>query len=255
MPEPRSLDDTVAALESVVARCAADDDRVGYFAAMYVAVTATVRRRAADGFFDDDRRMEQFVARFAGRYLDAHDAWRAGEPCPGCWRIAFEAAGHWRPIVLQHLLLGMNAHINLDLGVTASELGGGASIDAVRADFDAVNDVLGELVDGCQGALGQVSPWLALADRVGGGGDETMIRFSLAAARRQAWSVAQRLAPMTGAERERAIAAVDATAARVAHAVEHPGIPASALLVLVRVRERTRPGDVMRLLAAMRPAP
>ncbi len=79
MPEPRSLDDTVAALESVVARCAADDDRVGYFAAMYVAVTATVRQRAADGFFGDGRRMELFVARFAGRYLDAHDAWRAGE--------------------------------------------------------------------------------------------------------------------------------------------------------------------------------
>ena len=51
----------------------------------------------------------------------------------------------------------MNAHINLDLGVTASELGGGGSIDAVRADFDAVNDVLGELVDGCQAALGTVS--------------------------------------------------------------------------------------------------
>ena len=32
-------------------------------------------------------------------------------------------AGRWRPIVLQHLLLGINAHINLDLGVTASEFG------------------------------------------------------------------------------------------------------------------------------------
>ena len=111
--------------------------------------------------------------------------------------MAFEAAGRWRPIVLQHLLLGMNAHINLDLGVTASELADGGSIDAVRADFDAVNDVLGELVDGCQGALGQVSPWLGLADRVGGSGDETLIRFSLVAARRQAWSVAERLARST----------------------------------------------------------
>jgi hypothetical protein len=246
VPDHRSLDDTVAALEALVARCGADEDRIGYFAAMYVAVTATVRQRAADGFFEDGPRMEQFVARFAGRYLDAHDAWRAGGPCPACWRIAFDAAGRWRPIVLQHLLLGMNAHINLDLGVTASELGGGASIDAVRADFDAVNDVLGELVDGCQGALGEVSPWL-------GGGDETMIRFSLAAARRQAWSVARRLAPMTGTERERAVEAVDATAARVARAVEHPGIPASAALLLVRVRERSRPGEVMRLLAAVRP--
>ena len=125
----------------------------------------------------------------------------------------------------------------------------------MRADFDTINDVLGELVDGCQGALGQVSPWLGLVDRIGGSNDETIIRFSLVAARRQAWSVAVRLAPLTGAARTKAITDVDATAAAVARSVRHPGIPASALLLLVGARERTAPGDVMRLLAAVRPAP
>ncbi|HEU4840581.1 MAG TPA: DUF5995 family protein [Ilumatobacteraceae bacterium] len=253
MADP-TFDDTVRALEAIVDRCAASGDRGGYFAAMYLAVTATVRERADGGSFADRQRMERFVAGFAGRYLDALTAWRADRPCAQAWRVAFEAAGRWRPIILQHLLLGMNAHINLDLGVTASELGGGGSIDAVRADFDAINDVLGELVDGCQGALGQVSPWLDLADRVGGSGDEEIIRFSLVAARRQAWSVAERLAPLRDAERERAIVAVDASAVNVARAVEHPGIPGSAALLLVRLRERAAPADVMRLLAAVRPA-
>ncbi len=253
MADP-TFDDTVRALEAVVDRCAASGDRTGYFAAMYQAVTATVRERTTGGSFADGPRMERFVAGFAGRYLDALAAWRDGRPCRDVWRVAFEAAGRWRPIILQHLLLGMNAHINLDLGVTASELGEGGSLDAVRADFDAINDVLGELVDGCQGALGQVSPWLDLADRVGGSRDEEIIRFSLVAARRQAWSVAQRLAPLRGAERERAIADVDARAVQVARAVEHPGIAGSSVLLLVRLRERTAPGDVMRLLAAVRPA-
>ena len=49
-----------------------------------------------------------------------------------------------RPIILQHLLLGMNAHINLDLGVCASELAEPGAIDAIRVDFDAVNDVLAD---------------------------------------------------------------------------------------------------------------
>lgn len=249
-----TLDDTVAALEGLVARCAADGDRTGYFAAMYLAVTSTVRQRVTAGFFDDGERMQRFVVSFAGRYLAAHDAWRAGEHCPEAWRLAFAAAGRRRPIVLQHLLLGMNAHINLDLGVTASELGAAGSVAAVRADFDAVNDVLGELVDGCQGALGRVSPWLGLADRVGGSGDEALIHFSLVAARRQAWSVAERLAPLGGPERQRAIDVVDASAARVARAVEHPGLGASALLLLVRLRERTSPASVIALLAAVRPA-
>src|SRR5207247_601584 len=118
----------------------------------------------------------------------------------------------------QHLLLGMNAHINLDLGVTVAELGVGGSIEAIRADFDAMNDVLGQLVNCCQGALDEVSPWLGLADRIGGPGDETLIRFSLIAARRQAWSVATRLSGLTGAELDQAIRDVDATTALVARA-------------------------------------
>ena len=248
-----TYDHVVDAMQGIVDRCAARGDRIGYFAAMYLAVTHTVRQRATDGHFSDAARMERFVTGFAGRYLEAERAWRAAEPCTESWRAAFRAAGRWRPIILQHLLLGMNAHINLDLGVSAAELGAGGSMEAVRADFDAVNDVLGELVDGCQAALGTVSPWLGLADRIGGQGDETMIRFSLVAARRQAWSVAMRLSPLSGTDLERAIADVDIATVRVARAVEHPGVPASALLLVVRARERATPAEVMRLLAAVRP--
>jgi Family of unknown function (DUF5995) len=248
-----TFDDTIDAVDAVVDECAAQGDRVGYFAAMYVAVTSTIRQRAEAGRFEDAARMARFVGRFAARYLDALLAWRAGAPCTQSWFVAFRATQQWRPIILQHLLLGMNAHINLDLGVTVCELGDGASIEAGRADFEAMNDVLGELVNGCQGALGAVSPWLDLADRVGGGGDETLVRFSLRAARRQAWSVATRLSGLAGEERADAIADVDAAATGVAAAVEHPGLPASAVLLAVRARERAEPADVMRLLRAVRP--
>ena len=247
-----TFEDTISALEMLVDRCAAEGDRTGYFAAMYVAVTNTLRDRAASGRFEDAARMERFTTAFANRYLDAIAAWRTGAPCTASWRAAFVAAQRRRPIILQHLLLGMNAHINLDLGVVASEVGSAASIAAVRADFDAVNDVLGELVDGCQGALASVSPWCRLVDRIGGRGDETLIRFSLVVARREAWAMATRLSPLTGDERARQIAAVDATTARLAGVIEHPGIAASALLLAVRARERAAPAEVMRVLSAVR---
>ena len=247
--------DTIVALDRIVERCADAGDRTGYFAAMYLAVTRTMRERTESGRFEDPARMERFVTGFAQRYLDARTSFGEGAPGMGSWTVAFRAAARWRPIVLQHLLLGMNAHINLDLGVVASSLGEHGSIDAVRADFDAVNDVLGELVDGCQHALGEVSPWLGLADRIGGAGDETLIRFSLAAARHQAWTVATRLGPLDGAARDAAIASVDAAAAAIGRRVEHPGVTASALLLAVRARERAAPAEVMRVLAAVRPDP
>jgi hypothetical protein len=248
-----TYDATISALGDIVDECAADGDRTGYFAAMYLAVTNTVRQRAGEGRFEDPASMELFVSGFAARYLDALAAWRTGGRCPRSWVVAFQAASRWRPIILQHLLLGINAHINLDLGVAACDVAAGRPLDAVRADFDAVNDVLGQLIDGCQGALDEVSPWLDLVDKIGGKGDETLIRFSLVAARRQAWAVAQRISPLTGAARDRAIASVDGQTALVAHAVEHPGIGASAVLFTVRARERAEPKEVMDLLRAVRP--
>ena len=248
------FDTTVDELSTVLDRCAREGDRNGYFAAMYLAVTHTVAERTAAGAFDDGARMERFVAAFAGRYLRNVRAWEGGEPVDDSWRVAFETAARSRPVILQHLLLGMNAHINHDLGATAAALSVDGALDAVRADFDAINDVLGTLVGECQGALGEVSPWLGLADRVGGGSDETLIRFSLVAARRQAWSVATRLAPLRAEQRRTALHEVDEATERVGRRVAHPGAYASALLLLVRVRERAKPADVMRLLAAVRPA-
>jgi hypothetical protein len=253
VPADVGYDEVLERLTAIVDRCSADEDRVGYFAAMYLAVTETVRARAAAGGFEDAARMERFVGNFAHRYLRAHDAWRAGGDCARSWRAAFDTTRQWRPVILQHLLLGINAHINLDLGVTVAEIADGAPVDAVRADFDAINGVLAELVEGCQQAIGAVSPWLDLVDRIGGRGDESIIRFSLVVARRQAWSTATRLAAMPEPRRAAEIAAVDRATGGVAYVVAHPGVAASALLLLVRARERAAPSRVMSLLAAVRP--
>lgn len=254
MADGKTYDATIAELTSIVDLCAASGDRAGYFAAMYLAVTKTVRERAGEGRFANPERMERFVTGFAGRYLDAEAAWRARRPCTLSWQTAFDATRRWPPIILQHLLLGMNAHINLDLGVVAAALDPVAGLEAIRADFDAINDVLAELVDGCQQALDEVSPWLDLADRVGGSHDETMIRFSLVIARNQAWSAATRLAALSGDALDAEIAALDRATAGVAYVVEHPGFTATLLLAAVRARECAKPAEVMRLLAEVRPA-
>jgi hypothetical protein len=236
---------TLAALDAVVERSRERKDRSGFFAALYRGVTHEVAARTEAGQFEQPTRMQRFVTRFAGRYLDAHHAWITGTPPSESWAAAFASVRRWRPVVLQHLLVGINAHINLDLGITAVELGDESGLGPLAADFHTVNDVLASLVDRSQDAVNRVSPWFGLADRFGARGDEELIRFSLRRARDEAWQFAQRLAALPPEERGGEIERVDRAAARVARSVLHPGMRLSAPLLVVRLREPWRVGPVL----------
>ena len=54
-------------------------------------------------------------------YFDAYDRRQVDQPTSASWRVAFDAATKSKYLVLQQLLVGMNAHINLDLGIAAAE--------------------------------------------------------------------------------------------------------------------------------------
>ena len=102
---------------------------------------------------------------------------------------------------MQHLLLGMNVYINLDLGITTATLAGSPErLPGMRSDFDAVNDALASMVDLSQDALTAASPWFGLVDHLGGlygrGADLLQPRR----ARDQAWALAQHLVTLPPAE-------------------------------------------------------
>ena len=95
--QPRTIDEVLAALRTVVDDAARTGDRAGLFAAVYRQVTAAVARGLADGRFDDADRLNRFDAVFAGRYLTALAAWRDGRDPGRSWRLAFRAARGPRP--------------------------------------------------------------------------------------------------------------------------------------------------------------
>ena len=169
-------------------------DRSGYFAALYTLMTGRVAQGLRLGRFSNPERLERLTCHFAVRYLDAFDAHQRSEPAPRCWALAFETATLWRPIVVQHLLLGMNAHINFDLGIAAAGVSVDANIAEIQADFDEINLVLAELLGDVQERLGAVSPWMGLLDVIGGRTDEALVNFSMRHARDAAWGVAERFA-------------------------------------------------------------
>lgn len=253
-PPGTPFDATVDGMAAVVARAGERGDRLGEFAAMYGAVTRRVRALAGEGTFEDGARMAAFVDRFAARYLDALAAAQAGRPVTRSWSVAFTAAGSWRPCVLQHLLLGMTAHIGLDLGIVAAEVASGPNgvgLDRMRPDFDGINDVLASLVPRVEAAVGELSPAIGLLDKAGGRADALAVARVLSLSRRLAWHTATELAPLTGRARADAIDRLDRLVAEQARIIAHPGLILSSVLLPIRIAERRSVAECITVLGGI----
>ena len=122
MPAINTIDEVIEALNNIITQSEENNDTAGYFAALYRKVTIRVKLGIAHNEFEDGPRMEKLDILFASRYIDAYWAWKQHQPLSACWKKAFDLTNGYWPIVLQHLLMGMNAHINLDLGVAAAEI-------------------------------------------------------------------------------------------------------------------------------------
>lgn len=253
-PSPSTATEVADELARVVDRTADEDSRQGYFAAMYLKVTRSIQKGVADGFFDDGERMDRFTAAFGGHYFEALAAWRSesGEPPPRCWQVAFETAERARPIALQHLLLGINAHINLDLGIAAAETARGGELAALRDDYDRINEILAAVMEEVQSHLLEVSPWLGLIEWLRVRHDDVLLRFSLEAARAHAWWFATELDGLEPEQWAGSIKSRDQRIAALGRRVAHPGW-LSAVLLPIRLRENGDAAAVIEVLRAAEP--
>lgn len=246
-------------LDEVIRDCLDTGDRRGYFAVLYRRVTRKVEQGIVEGFFDDPERMVRLDDVFAQRYLDAMAAHDAGRSATDSWQLSFDAAGRRRPLVLQHLLVAINAHINLDLGIAAAECSPGDELPGLRRDFDRINAILAAAISTIQADLERISPWIGMLDRVGGrvgarAGTE-FVRFSIVTARAGAWRFAVELDATPAAHRPVAIAERDAAVARVGRQVLEPGGPLGASLLAIGLRERRQvPANIRALLASAPPS-
>ena len=237
--EVHDIEGVLAALRRVVDDCARTGDRNGLFAAVYRQVTAAVADRLGRGFFDDDDRLSRFDAVFAGRYLAALAAWRDGRDPGRSWRLAFRAAEDDGPVLVQHVLLGVNAHINLDLAVAAAQTCPGEEIDGLKGDFDRVNEVLVDVLCRLQGALNELSPLLGGLDVVLGRFDEEILGFQVQRARAESWDAAVLLAGQPPAAQQVTIRMLDRYASGLGRTVLAPPFPVTAALQVIRFAERT----------------
>ena len=247
MPTPTSLEGTLGRLDRIIEDACTEGSHLGVFPAMYRSVTAAVLEAIrSGGFFDDDEVVEHLTVVFADLYFEAYDRYRGNDEAASCWVVAFETAESPQPrMILQHLLLGMNAHINLDLGLATHQVAGD-DLTLVKADFVRVNEILFQILDRLQGGLGEVSPRMALVDRLGGQWDERMMRVGLSTCRDLAWTFANILAitdDIPGATARR-----DADASWVARAMLRPWSPVN---LVGRMVANVESRDIRRIVASL----
>jgi hypothetical protein len=163
LPPATTLDEVVDAIDAVVDWSIGASNRLGYFAALYKRITIAVRTAVAQDAFEDGPRMERFDVAFANRYLDALNGYFHPQRFPGptrSWWAVFAAAPMAEPILLQHLVAGVTAHIAFDLGISAAQISPGPEVWKLRNDFNTINAVLAGQVNDVVARLNQLSPAL-----------------------------------------------------------------------------------------------
>lgn len=190
---PETIDEVLAALDHIIEASIAENNYLGIFAYVYRRTTAQIQKEIKAQRFEDNERMEAFDVLFANFYLDAYYEYKQkGQTCQ-CWASSFKAKNQDLSI-MQHLIMGMNAHINHDLGIAAAKFAPGEKIHTLKNDFMLINDILQELINEMQVKLSKVSPLLHWLDQIGKEKDEQVASFSIVKARQFAWLLACNLA-------------------------------------------------------------
>jgi hypothetical protein len=193
----RTLDEVVTGLAALEKRFRQQNDRRAVFATLYGVVSAEIRSRVAKGEFADNEWVNRYAVTFADLYRAALAAHETGDYArvPKAWTLAFDAARTGAGLVVQDMLLGINAHVNADLPHALTTVSIGPDRAARYRDHSAVNAVLAAVTERATERIAALyAPGLPTIDDCAGMIDEMLSAFSLEVARESAWEAAVALA-------------------------------------------------------------
>ncbi len=149
---PTNAVEALRALDAVTERLLEEGDARAAFPDVYGIITRRVAESVAlgeKGIFHAPGWISRLAGRFCERYLQTL-RWSLDRrrQDAGAWDIAYDAGDDGGTLPLQHVMLGLSAHINFDLALgiyrTIVEFGASdaASLARYKHDHDAVNDLL-----------------------------------------------------------------------------------------------------------------
>ncbi len=246
--ENRKIDVVINRLDEIISWSISNNSRIGYFASLYKRMTIAVKNGIENNVFEDGNRMEKLDVIFANRYLAAFDSYQNNQPLSVCWKKAFDACQNDSVIVMQHLLLGINAHINLDLGIAAAKVAEGNEINSLKNDFEKINDVIKGLVNEVQNELSEICKPMLLLDKIGNNNDEAVANFSIGIARKEAWGVAVTLSSIPLEHQTELITKTDLVIAQLSEKIINPRRLTSFILKIVKWFEPKEIGKAIHIL-------
>ncbi|HHY55000.1 MAG TPA: hypothetical protein GYA08_06140 [Chloroflexi bacterium] len=186
---------TAARMAAQVATWQACGDRRVIFLDCYLRMTRNMLAALDAGDFADAAWVAHLLDRFAAYYFNALTAYEQGEATPAVWRVAHDAARRPTTLTLQHLFLGVNAHINYDLVLVVAELlhPEWSQLTAAQrrqryADYTHVNAIIARTIDEVQDEIVEpATPALRIVDLLLGPLDEWATVHLIAGWREEVW--------------------------------------------------------------------
>jgi hypothetical protein len=202
-------------------------DNRSIFLRCYAMMTENMLCALGNGRFDDVQWVSALLRNFASYYFDALEEYEQGcGGTPKIWVHAHDATRERDLFVLQHLALGINAHINFDLVFALNDMllpEWNALPPHLRRqrrdDHQKVNTIIAETVDAVQDSLVERHvPWLDLVDDLFGPVDEFLVSRMIANWRDEVWEQAVTMVEAPDSETRDALRSqVEVGAMRRAH--------------------------------------
>jgi hypothetical protein len=200
--------DVIEKMMATARELEANQDNRTIFLYCYSMMTSNMLVAIEEQRFHDNEWVERLLHRFADYYFDALTCYECGDETPAVWQEVHRVSLTKRLHVIQHLLLGVNAHINYDLVLTLYDMLApeweSLSPEMRRHRYEdhcLVNTIIGDTIDKVQDeVVEKYSPAMNVVDQLMGRLDEMLLLKLITEWRESVWENTQELLAQEGPE-------------------------------------------------------
>lgn len=248
----KTIEEVIKKLDEIIAWSITNKSPIGYFACTYRSMTLAVLDGVKKKKFEDGNRMITLDLAFANRYFEALNHYQNNKKCSNAWFTAFEASKNKDLLIMQHIILGINAHINLDLGVSAAAIMPYRKVNLLRNDFNKINEVIASINQKVQDSLSKICYPIELVDQISQGQDNVILDFAISKARQTSWASAYILSNAITFIRPSLINMIDNAATLIARNIIIPSKTPPQLLKKLKSCESTDVVKNIEILSAIK---